>query len=45
MNIGFDAKRAFYNRTGLGNYSRNLVEALHKNYPECPIQLYVPRLK
>lgn len=45
MNIGFDAKRAFYNRTGLGNYSRNLVEALHLHYPEQPIQLYVPRLK
>lgn len=45
MNIGFDAKRAFYNRTGLGNYSRNLVEALHLHYPEQTIQLYVPRLK
>lgn len=45
MNIGFDAKRAFYNRTGLGNYSRNLVEALHINYPVHAIQLYVPRLK
>lgn len=45
MNIGFDAKRAFYNRTGLGNYSRNLVEALHLHYPEQSLQLYVPRLK
>lgn len=45
MNIGFDAKRAFYNRTGLGNYSRNLVEALHLHYPQHTIQLYVPRLK
>lgn len=45
MNIGFDAKRAFYNRTGLGNYSRNLVEALHLHYPQHKIQLYVPRLK
>lgn len=45
MNIGFDAKRAFYNRTGLGNYSRNLVEALHIYHPEQTIQLYVPRIK
>ncbi|RYD99508.1 MAG: glycosyltransferase family 1 protein [Sphingobacteriales bacterium] len=45
MNIGYDAKRAFYNRTGLGNYSRNLVAALHVHYPEQFIQLYVPQLK
>lgn len=28
LNIGFDAKRAACNRTGLGNYSRNLIAAL-----------------
>lgn len=26
MNIGYDAKRAFTNRTGLGNYSRDLID-------------------
>lgn len=28
MNIGFDAKRYFHNSTGLGNYSRDLVDTL-----------------
>ena len=30
MNIGFDAKRYFNNRTGLGNYSRWLIDQLQK---------------
>ena len=25
MKIGYDAKRAFENQTGLGNYSRDLI--------------------
>lgn len=28
MNIGFDAKRAAQNRTGLGNYSRFVIRIL-----------------
>ncbi|MEG0456363.1 MAG: glycosyltransferase family 1 protein, partial [Bacteroides sp.] len=28
MKIGFDAKRAVQNRTGLGNYSRFVIEIL-----------------
>jgi len=28
MNIGYDAKRAFLNRTGLGNYSRDLIDLM-----------------
>ena len=28
MKIGFDAKRAYQNFTGLGNYSRDLIENL-----------------
>lgn len=36
MKIGFDAKRLFFNSTGLGNYSRQWVEALsHINEVEC----------
>ena len=35
MNIGFEAKRVFHNKTGLGNYSRDLIRLLsqysHKN--------------
>lgn len=34
MNIGFDAKRYFHNRTGLGNYSRDLIDTLIAEYPE-----------
>ena len=28
MNIGFDAKRAYLNNTGLGNYSRDTIRIL-----------------
>lgn len=34
MNIGFDAKRALHNKTGLGNYSRSLISALDQYFPE-----------
>lgn len=34
MKIGFDAKRAFFNKSGLGNYSRNLIYSLINNFPE-----------
>jgi glycosyltransferase involved in cell wall biosynthesis len=33
MKIGFDAKRAFNNKSGLGNYSRNLISGIIKNNP------------
>ena len=42
LNIGFDAKRAFKNATGLGNYSRNLLHALSKYYPQNRYHLYTP---
>ena len=32
MNIGFDAKRAFTNGTGLGHYSRTLISSLAKYF-------------
>lgn len=41
--IGFDAKRANANRTGLGNYSRSVVEALTRICPGDAFRLYVPR--
>jgi hypothetical protein len=28
MNIGFEAKKSFHNKTGLGNYSRDLIRIL-----------------
>jgi len=33
MNIGFDAKRAFFNRSGLGNYSRSTLRLLSQHHP------------
>lgn len=45
MRIGFDAKRAFYNRSGLGNYSRNVIKALVHDYPEHEYFLYTPKFK
>lgn len=45
MKIGFDAKRLFQNTTGLGNYSRTLVDNLHTYHPEHEIYLYAPRLR
>ncbi len=41
--IGFDAKRAFFNSTGLGNYSRSLLHALFENYPDLDYHLYTPK--
>lgn len=34
MKIGFDAKRYFHNQTGLGNYSRDLVDGIIRLHPE-----------
>jgi glycosyltransferase involved in cell wall biosynthesis len=45
MRIGFDAKRAFLNNTGLGNYSRWLIGSLASNYPNNSYLLYTPKLK
>ena len=45
MRIGFDAKRAFYNNTGLGNYSRDSVRILSKYYSENSYFLYTPKEK
>ncbi|WP_430812032.1 MULTISPECIES: glycosyltransferase family 4 protein [unclassified Carboxylicivirga] len=43
MKIGFDAKRAFFNNSGLGNYSRWFIEALTTLHPEHQYLLYKPR--
>jgi len=45
MNIGFDAKRIFYNETGLGNYSRTLVRLLKKSYPFEHYYLFSPPMR
>jgi glycosyltransferase involved in cell wall biosynthesis len=43
MNIGFDAKRFFKNFTGLGNYSRFVVDALSVYHPANQYILFTPR--
>lgn len=40
MKIGFDAKRAFHNTRGLGNYSRNLIDGLLKYSPDNQYYLF-----
>lgn len=45
MRIGYDAKRAFLNNTGLGNYSRWLIRSLASSYPGNTYLLYTPRIK
>ncbi|MDR0743252.1 MAG: glycosyltransferase family 4 protein [Tannerella sp.] len=45
MKIGFDAKRAIQNNTGLGNYSRYVIEILSKYYPDNSYILFAPKQK
>ena len=42
MNIGFDAKRIFYNQSGLGNYGRNIINTLQSVEDEIILNLYSP---
>lgn len=44
MKIGFDAKRAFLNDSGLGNYSRNTLNALKKYFPGNHYILFTPEI-
>lgn len=43
MRIAFDAKRAFENSTGLGNYSRMLIDQLIADFPVNEYYLMAPR--
>ena len=45
MQIGFDAKRLFLNQTGLGNYSRFIVDSLLHLYPENNYLLFTPKTR
>jgi glycosyltransferase involved in cell wall biosynthesis len=45
VRIGFDAKRAFHNFRGLGNYSRTLIESLVTYYPQHEYYLFTPTIK
>ena len=42
MVIGYDAKRVYKNKTGLGNYSRMLVGGVARNCHEAVCKLYSP---
>ena len=43
MHIGFDAKRAYHNKTGLGYYSRTLIGLLTQHYPANEYFLFNPK--
>ncbi|MBZ4189956.1 glycosyltransferase family 4 protein [Niabella beijingensis] len=43
MNIGFDAKRAYHNNTGLGFFSRVLIRLLAEQFPEHGYYLFNPK--
>lgn len=43
MRIGFDAKRAAQNRTGLGNYSRFVIRILSERHSDNTYCLYTPK--
>ncbi|QTE40227.1 glycosyltransferase family 1 protein [Mucilaginibacter gossypii] len=45
MKIGYDAKRAFYNNTGLGNYSRWLIKGIASLNLSNLLYLYTPKAK
>lgn len=41
--IAFDAKRAYHNTTGLGHYSRTLIQSLATYYPQHNYYLFNPK--
>lgn len=45
MKIGFDAKRFFSNFTGLGNYSRFVIQALSEHETGNEYYLFAPRVR
>jgi len=45
MKIGFDAKRALFNRRGLGNYSRDTIRIVASSRPNDEFFLFSPKEK
>ena len=43
MVIGFDGKRAVCNTTGLGNYSRLIIDELSRHFPDHQFRVYSPK--
>ncbi len=44
MRIGVDAKRAFNNHRGLGNYSRDTIRIMSTSFPENQHFLFTPKI-
>ncbi len=44
MRLAFDAKRAYHNQTGLGNYSRGVLDAFSRYRPQDELYLCTPRV-
>ena len=44
MKIGYEAKRVFKNFTGLGNYSRSVVQTLAEAFPQDSFYRYTPKV-
>ncbi|MDE5886528.1 MAG: glycosyltransferase family 4 protein [Muribaculaceae bacterium] len=44
MIIGYDGKRAINNMTGLGNYSRLVIESVARTFPASKLLVYTPKL-
>ena len=44
MRIGYDAKRAFNNHRGLGNYSRETLRILASHFPDLQLDLFTPKI-
>jgi glycosyltransferase involved in cell wall biosynthesis len=44
MRIGFESKRIFHNKTGLGNYARGIVSGLSYYFPNNAYYLYNPKI-
>jgi glycosyltransferase involved in cell wall biosynthesis len=43
MKIGYESKRIFHNKTGLGNYSRDIIRGLSTYFPDNIYYLYNPK--
>ena len=43
MKIGYESKRIFHNKTGLGNYARGIILGLNNYFPENVYNLYNPK--
>lgn len=44
MRIGYDAKRFFNNKSGLGNYSRSLIKSILQQQKDIKVYLYTPNI-